>query len=139
MIEKEIIQFGVKAQRKTLSAIVKSIHGLSTDIIYDTPADTGRLKNNWLPSLNSPNLTENDGLDPSGNKAIASVKATTLSMKLGDTFYLTNNLPYARVVEFGEYPNPPKKGTGKTINGFSTKSPAGMCRKNILKWSKYFV
>ena len=32
-----------------------------------------------------------------------------------------------------------KNGTGKTVNGYSTKSPSGMVRKNIMKWEKYFA
>ena len=46
---------------------------------------------------------------------------------------MANNLPYARVVEYGGYPNPPKSPTGKTVNGFSKLAPAGMVRINIRK------
>ncbi len=30
-------------------------------------------------------------------------------------------------------------GTGKTVGGYSVKSPQGMVRRNIIKWSKYFA
>lgn len=45
-----------------------------------------------------------------------------------------NPLPYAKVVEYGLYPNPPKKGTGKTVNGFSTQAPAGMVGITVAEW-----
>jgi hypothetical protein len=49
-------------------------------------------------------------------------------LKIGQTFYMANSLPYARTVEYGKYPNPPKNPTGKTVNGFSRQAPAGMAR-----------
>lgn len=36
------------------------------------------------------------------------------------------NYDYAGVLDKGQFPNPPKKGTGKTTNGFSTQAPKGM-------------
>ena len=64
-------------------------------------------------------------------------RVEALRFKLGDTLYFTNNLPYAEKIEFGLYPSPSK--TGKTVGGYSVKSPQGMVRKNIIKWSKYFA
>ncbi len=44
----------------------------------------------------------------------------------GDVITVTNALPYAAVVEYGLYPNPPKGGAGKTTGGFSSQAPQGM-------------
>ena len=135
MIEKQIQAFNVKAMAQSEAKIKKAFMGLSTDIIMDTPVLSGRLRNNWFPSVN-------EGTDKTtnytGEKGVAATnRVSAIKFKLGDTLYLTNNLPYAKVVEFGEYPSPSK--TGKTVGGFSAKSPKGMVRVNILKWSKYFV
>ncbi len=137
MIAKQIHEFNIKAMAMSAAKIKKAFKGLASDIIYDTPADTGRLKNNWFPSINQGVTTTTKYTGAKGQAANARVDA--LKIKLGDTIYFTNNLDYAETIEFGMYPNPPKNGTGKTVNGYSTKSPSGMVRKNIMKWSKYFA
>jgi len=97
-------------------------------IIKQTPVDTGRLKNNWYASNRRVGIRTNKQTDPSGKKSMARVDKALSRLKVGQRFHFFNNLPYARVVEFGLYPNPPKKGTGKTVNGFSKKAPQGMLR-----------
>lgn len=47
------------------------------------------------------------------------------------SFQVVSDAPHAKVVEFGLYPNPPKKGTGKTVDGFSTQAPKGYARISI--------
>ena len=143
MITQEIIEFKNKAMTKSLVATKKAIISLTTDIIYDTPVDTGRLRNNWIPSINKSETSYSMlGSDTSKRRSkerptLQETITKVNTLQLGDTFYFTNNLPYAKVVEFGEYPSPSK--TGKTVGGFSAKAPEGMVRKNLLKWSKYFV
>ena len=99
-------------------------------IIKDTPVDTGRLKNNWYASNRRVGVRTTKATDPSGKNSLARVEKALSRLKVGQRFHFFNNLPYARVVEFGLYPNPPKKGTGKTVNGFSKKAPSGMLRIN---------
>ena len=119
MISQEIKSFSVKAMATSEAKIKKAFMGLSTDIIMDTPVLSGRLRNNWMVSVNQgSNQTTNE----TSNQAIGRVSA--VKFKLGDTLYLTNNLPYAKRIEF---------------DNWSAKAPAGMVRKNILRWSKYFV
>lgn len=132
MIGKQIHDFKIKAMATSEAKIKKAFMGLSTDIIMDTPVLSGRLRNNWMVSVNQ---GSNETTESTSNEAINRVSA--VKFKLGDTLYLTNNLPYAEKIEFGLYPSPSK--TGKTVNGFSAKAPEGMCRKNIMKWEKYFA
>ena len=131
MIAKQIHEFNIKAMAKSEAKIKKAFIGLSTDIIMDTPVLSGRLRNNWMVSINK---GSNETTERTGNESIGRVNA--VKFKLGDTLYLTNNLPYAERIEFGLYPSPSK--TGKTVGGYSVKSPQGMCRKNVIKWEKYF-
>ena len=100
-------------------------------IVKDTPVDTGRLKNNWYASNRAVGIRTNKKTDPSGKQSMKRVDKALARLKSGQRFYFFNNLPYARVVEYGLYPNPPKNPTGKTANGFSKKAPQGMLRKNI--------
>ena len=131
MIAKQIHEFNIKAMAKSEAKIKKAFIGLSTDIIMDTPVLSGRLRNNWMVSVNK---GSNETTERTGNESIGRVNA--VKFKLGDTLYLTNNLPYAEKIEFGLYPSP--SNTGKTVGGYSVKSPQGMCRKNVIKWEKYF-
>ena len=43
---------------------------------------------------------------------------------------------YAQVLDKGLFPNPPKKGTGKTINGYSKQAPRGMSEPTIDAYPK---
>ena len=119
MIEKQIQAFNVKAMAQSETKIKKAFMGLSTDIIMDTPVLSGRLRNNWMVSVNQ---GTNETTDETSNQAIGRV--SSVKFKLGDTLYLTNNLPYAKRIEF---------------DNWSAKAPAGMCRKNIIRWEKYFA
>ncbi|SUB33304.1 putative bacteriophage protein [[Pasteurella] mairii] len=53
------------------------------------------------------------------------------SVKFGDTWYLATDKPYAPMLEYGTYPNPPTHPTGKTVNGFSKQAPQGMVRISV--------
>ena len=68
-------------------------------VIDETPVDTGFLVANWQPSLNAPDLSEATGL---GNGYATSNAALVVAdLKLGDTFYYTNNAVYARRINYG--------------------------------------
>ena len=87
---------------------------LFTNIIYDTPVDTGRLRGNWQTSIGSP--TSN----PVGRTGAAGpILEVFETIKGPDLYFFTNNLPYAERIEF---------------DGWShTKAPAGMVRINVDK------
>lgn len=122
MIDKQIQAFKVKAMAQSEAKIKKAFMGLSTDIIMDTPVLSGRLRNNWFPSVNQGTDKTTKYTGEKGSAAISRVSA--IRFKLGDTLYLTNNLPYAKRIEF---------------DNWSAKAPAGMVRKNIIRWEKYFA
>lgn len=91
--------------------------GLSSRIIEDTPVDTGRLRGNWQASFDaakSGKLSRTQ-IGPQGS-ATAEADQVIGRYQPGQTFYLTNNLPYAGVIEFG---------------GSKKKAPQGMLRKNV--------
>ena len=119
MIGKQIHEFNIKAMATSEAKIKKAFIGLSTDVIMDTPVLSGRLRNNWFTSVNK---GSSETTESTSNQSINRVKAVTF--KLGDTLYLTNNLPYGPRIEF---------------MGWSNKAPQGMVRRNIIRWSKYFA
>jgi len=120
-------------QERTKRKVRSAIYGICKEVIMQTPVDTGRLINNWYASNKKPVQLSTKAVDKSGKNSLARVNKALTRLKLGQTFYLSNNLPYAAVVEFGEYPNPPKKPTGKTVNGFSKLAPQGMLRIGLIR------
>ena len=118
MIAKQIREFNMKAMAQSEAKIKKAFIGLSTDIIMDTPVLSGRLRNNWMTSVNK---GSNETTESTSNTAVN--RASSVKFKLGDTLYLTNNLPYAERIEF---------------TGWSKKAPSGMLRRNLIRWDSYF-
>ena len=62
----------------------------------------GSLRGAWNASIGAPDFTTNKRkVAPKGTAAIARASKTANTIEPGQTFYLTNPLPYARRVEFG--------------------------------------
>lgn len=89
---------------------------LDSRVVLGTPVDEGRARGNWFPSINTPSsAVDENSLDKSGAAAIARISATVGGAKLGDTIWLTNNLPYILPLE----------------NGHSKQAPVGMVDINL--------
>ena len=92
-----------------------TLFGLSSRIIKESPVDTGRFRGNWQASIGSPASATTSRLDSTGSGSINDVAVTLQGLKLGQTFYLANNLPYARRLEYG----------------YSKQAPSGFLRINL--------
>ena len=128
-------KFAEKTLDKLEVGFKKVAFGLSEDIIMATPVDSGRARGNWFPEINSFSNQEDNNADGSGSVAVSKVASKTRTLKLGQTFTLTNNLPYIVRLEYGLYPLT-SKGS-KTISGFSKQAPQGMVRINLIKWQQH--
>jgi len=93
-----------------------TLFALTSRVIKETPVDTGRLRNNWQSSIGGPLRGELSGADKTGAGAIRRANSTIANLDLGETFYFTNNLPYAARIEF---------------EGWSKQAPSGMLRVNV--------
>ena len=100
--------------------------GLSA-VIKQTPVDEGRARNNWFLTVGTPSSEIASSKSSNGANSFAQL-GTMPQDVLNKTIYFTNNLPYIGVLEYGGYPNPPKKGSWnkkkkayeiRSINGFS--------------------
>lgn len=118
----DLSKFSNLTEEKLRIVAVKSFLGLDTDVINDSPVKEGRLRNNWFPAINKFSDETTEEADKSGAKAIARAEREFNKFKLGDTMTLTNNLPYARRIEF---------------EGWSKKAPAGMVRINVTRWQQH--
>ena len=104
-------------------------------VVLRTPVDKGPLRNNWQLTLGSP-ATGIVGAGGGGD-ATSSVSAYTL----GQDIWLTNNLPYAPVWEFGLFeppdpgpssdPRPGRKGEVLVAGGYSLQAPQGMLAVSV--------
>ena len=54
----------------------------------------------------------------------------SLSISKTDAIFLTNSLPYAIDIEYGNYDGPTARVTSA---GFSRQAPSGMVRKNFIE------
>ena len=108
-------------------------------VIFKTPVDTGAARNSWGVSVDAirPPL-------PNAGGGIGAMSLAVAASPVGGTIWLSNGLPYIRVLEYGLYPNPPKRGSWvkgsrgqpghweiKSIDGYSRQAPQGMVRLSI--------
>jgi len=123
-----------KVNNQVKAIIIKGF----TATVLATPThfkDGGRLQGAWNMSVASPDYSMSNGTG--AGHGIASI-AKMPKLVLGKKVYLTNPMPYADVVEYGGYPNPPENGTWtgeqyeKLSNGgYSKQAPSGMARINV--------
>jgi hypothetical protein len=99
-----------------------------------SPVDTGRFRANWNVSYGAPD----EAVTASTDKARLNTEVQkAMTLPVGGVVYMSNALPYAQVLEYGGYPNPPKSPTGKTVGGYSTQAPRGMVRLSALEFNDY--
>ena len=105
---------------------------LFSAIIQASPVDTGRFRMNWQAAGPTPRGGIVAGEDKTGSSATASAQTFITNSAAWQEFTLTNNLPYANVIEFGGYP-----GDGpNTIGGFSKQAPNGCVRVNVMRFQR---
>lgn len=100
------------------------------NILKRTPIDTGRLIENWQITIGIIPTDESRSQDP-----LSEALFQLGGLRPFEIVYITNNTPYAEVVEHGRYVDAfgsPANGP-KTVNGFSTQSPEGMVRVTVLE------
>ena len=106
---------------------------LYSSIVEKTPVDTGRARGNWNISVGSPDESTSNSTGPK----FSSPKS--LPEPNGDeSIFITNNLPYITKLEYGGYPDPPKKDGGKTSGGFSKQAPNGMVGVTLANGANIF-
>lgn len=103
------------------------------NIISETPADTGRTRNNWFGSVG---VSSGKSTTLTSGNTIAKLPKWVLGKKL---FY-TNNMPNILTLEYGGFPDPVKNGSWidgsyqkLSQGGFSKQAPNGMVRVNLIR------
>lgn len=143
---KAVADFALEFEEETEFVVKSTVIQLFGAIIKASPVQTGRFRANWfLGGVVASNL-ETSATDKSGQKTIRKMTAGVQAVNgLPPEFSLTNNLPYSEVIEFGEYPNPVKKGSYNkkdkkfeklSKGGFSRQAPQGVVRVNVARFEK---
>ena len=136
-----------KIDRTLNKGVRATLFEVSTAIIKETPADTGRARGNWQASVGRGATGTIEGIQSESHGQAIAIRDVnqTVSVAVGEVYYLTNNLPYIGVLEYGTYPttfkyNRKQKGGPKiTRDGFSIQAPYGMVRKNMQNFNRLFV
>ena len=132
--------FKVKTEKQMVTACQKIAMECWKRVIMKSPVDTGRFRANWGCRVGSPYAETLDSTDKYGAQAIGKAVTVTSGWNGKGSIFLCNNLPYATVLEFGGYPNPPEVGTrvkGKafgsirSVGGYSYQAPGGMVRVTV--------
>lgn len=130
----QISAFGVKTKEQMDFFVFTICTDVANGIVLKTPVaeiNGGRARANWLPSLDAPDRGTTSRKDPSGTSVLSEARGMA-KLAAGRVFYLTNNLPYIRHLEYGLYGIPPGSANGpKTVGGYSKQAPAGMVRITI--------
>lgn len=85
----------------------QSIQALAEEVVIKSPVLTGFFRGSWQPGLNAPpRASESNGqgenvTDPTGDLTFMRLNLTINDIKIGDTFYLSNNTKYGPRLEFG--------------------------------------
>lgn len=127
----DIKNFVEKAKKNPETVARQVSFKLFSAVIKASPVDTGRFRMNWQTAGAVAPSGIIDGTDKGGAAAIGDAASYIFAASDWNEFTLTNNLPYAPVVEYGGYP-----GDGpNTVGGFSKQAPAGMVRVNITRFN----
>jgi hypothetical protein len=137
----QIAKFGTKTSGEIQKVRQAVTIKLFNSVIMDTPVDTGRARANWQVSVGEPAQGDISGTEP--NKVgLDAAQLSTVNGSTGDQpVFLTNNLPYASMLEFGGYtggndiPVGEDGATKSNSKGYSKQAPAGMVRRNVARFN----
>ena len=128
-------QVGKWTQHTAPEAVAEDMQAITIELFggvaSDTPIGEGRLAANWQPSSGTPATGEIESTDHKAAKRKIKDFVSSFDFSKKDfVVYLTNNLKYATVAEYGGWSGPTDKVTS---DGYSRKAPEGMVRKNLIR------
>ena len=120
----------------------------SKGIINKTPVDEGSLRSNWYATTTkaSRKTTKSKNRQPMPS----AMRNIQKAVEGRGVYFLTNNLPYARAIEYGLYKKNPVRGSKvrgskparyeiRTKNGYSDQAPQGVVRITILQLKRDYL
>lgn len=104
-------------ERKVKKIVIGIAANLQSEPPQGTPIDTGHATNNWVASLDEPYSGIAGGPGEADGGPAATGIAQVASLKLPQTAYVSNNVPYISALDAGS----------------STQSPEGFVEAGILR------
>ena len=108
----------VKNLRTVIRDIIKEMSlNITSDLILQTPVDTGWAKSNWLPSIGEPielPVGSKDAIDPLAQEVGSAEVAINYELESGSIF-ISNNVPYVPLLNEGHSPFAPAGFIDKII------------------------
>jgi hypothetical protein len=94
--------WAAKTGKKVEDHVIATRVQISKGILQRTPVDTGRARASWIATLGEKSTTvfEEEDDYPSDNALLSQIKRTA-KQEVSGIFWMTNNLPYIRALEYG--------------------------------------
>ncbi len=102
-------------------------------IVQASPVDTGRFRANWFATISRPSIRVEPNSEKSENEVNQRIERVVNGARIPRIFWLTNNLPYSEVIEYGGFGDGPK-----TTGGFSRQAPKGVVRITAKRFTRIF-
>jgi hypothetical protein len=93
----------------------RSMLVLSERIVSGSPVDSGAFRGNWIPGID---FQATDFSASYTGDSLGRISASLADIRIGATFYLVNNAPYAKRLE----------------DGWSAQAGHGMVAINVREW-----
>ncbi len=145
--DEQFSSFAVNVGNWSNDTIRSVTHEIAERIVNRTPVadieevdDPGQAKGNWQGSIGAPSTGTIDNPDESGVNTIAALdaKIKEWNPSTGESFFITNNVIYVPVLEYGLYPSRNGGRTPRTVNGYSTQAPYGMVGITVAEFGGVF-
>jgi hypothetical protein len=126
--------FTVRASNNADQIFRGTTISLFSNIVKRTPVLSGRLKGNWQIDVNARPTGTVEEVDASAindldSASVNKIAAGVQQASIGDSIYMTNNLPYALPIERGRV-----EGVDGTTG--SLQAPAGMVEVSAAEFSR---
>ena len=125
--------FTAKTEKQLSVVVRKTAIGLFSAVMKSSPVDSGRLRGAWMIDINKFSTTAPTTIR-SDAAVTAEIIGTSSQYKAGDVITFSNNVEYAPILEYGLFP---WANSAKVVNHFSTQSPAGFVRINVMKFQTF--
>ena len=108
----DISKFVEKAKGNADKVVREICLNLYSDIVYNTPVDTGRAKANWFTSIGSPSsqTIEFEGGKGSAESLAIGRAMPDIAKATGNVFWISNNLPYIYRLEYEGWSKQAERG-----------------------------
>jgi len=121
LFSKLVNDFAKEVPELAVQVTNKACLDLFTNVVMDTPVDTGRARGNWQISIGNSTGSQLNVEDKDGGATINKATSELLTDKTTAPVFIQNNLPYIKKLEYG----------------YSKKSPRGMLRKNLTLMNRF--